>query len=410
MRQSIGRWIGSAAASIAAGVLAFASAPVWAEAIPSEPEVLSFPLVYRLQPESSYTNRAVACDVPDVFSEALRGTLTLRRVSLSSADAADGVIARFAVTDVNLIVDAPREAERITGSGVYEIYASVGLLTVLGERLALNLSFGDEPNRLFDSNRIPADGHAKSFDLVVEEQKDVELPCTVRSLRIAADFTPLRELVPYTLGDSAAYTSQVSPTGPVLFFPASGSHVLTRLPAEPSTNTERREIEWAMVNVGWSWYDSRTSGPLPVETRVIGSGIYQQFVPSNSTGAFPTQRLVAQLTQIPRYPTLAPVASQAFDSGVVQGPAPSNTPPVLNLRITDTDPGFPIEGFNVVAGPRIWRNTDPVTMCSDSAYFELVTFVQSVESNATAADYNASGTADSLDMIELVGGISLNCD
>ncbi|MEM1164803.1 MAG: hypothetical protein AAGI30_00765 [Planctomycetota bacterium] len=370
----------------------------------------TLPRIYRLDVESSYRSTSVACDIPDVFSEALRGTLSLRREPLTEADLVEtpSLLARFRVDEVNLLLDANFAGDRITGTGVYEVHSAVNFLTVLGERLALDTRFAGE-HVSFDSGVVPADGSPRSFDLTLAEQTDVTFPCVRRELRLAGSLTPARALIPYILGDAAAYTTQPTPLGPVSFFPLNGRFLLTPLPVDPAistVNTPSRR-EWAAVAIDWSWFDTRVLAPFPVGNDVAGSGIYQQWPGENSTDGA-TQRFVAELTQtpFPLGPAVLPTP-QGFDSGRVQGPAPSNLPPFLNLSIIDTNPDFPIEGFNVVAGPRRWFWPVPHDACLGNDPFEVLTYIHGIESDEASTNMDTNTTTDAFDLSTMLDDMAL---
>lgn len=330
-------------------------------------------VLYRLLTPSAYADRAVACDVPDVFSEALRGTLALRRVPVRpNEEGARAVIARFEVDDLNLLLTAPGAGERLTGRGVYEILRAPGEREGLAQRLALSVSFDGETPVRFDSGRVRLTSNDLAFDLTVREvQPDAEPgvpPCTVRSLRVAAAAVRPEQLIRYELGNAAAFGVQAAPLGPPVMLPASGRMALVPLPPDrvPDENAPAALREWGVVRIEWSAFneasgdegDDGAGGERPsVAARARGFGIYSQRTRGGAEGAG-QQRLVADLAL--RVPLLRdPAAEQPgfagvlnFDSGWTAVENPAGGPaPFIGVRIADTDPAFPEFTFRVVAGP-----------------------------------------------------------
>jgi hypothetical protein len=241
--------------------------------------------------------------------------------------------------DVNLVFSFAESESYVSGSGRYEVHSGVGPLTVIGQRMVLDLRVGDvETYRRYDSGVVPLNG---AFDL---EFFDVTLraPATTpgggATIRLKVRVVPEEQIARYTVDarQSAYLEGCYDPCDCALsMHPVGGEFGLVAL--SPATTPALQE--WAVVRVRFD-----VLAPTPVWRPWRGVGIYRRAAALPTPG--PAQRLRATLRREGLSSAEGPVR---FDSGWVGIAAPW---PMIDIAIADH--GFVCYNrvFDFVARPR----------------------------------------------------------
>lgn len=244
--------------------------------------------VYRLGVQSTYRNACFdPCDCVMDIRSPLEGTMILTPRPLTTPGTRV-----FAVSDVNFRITMGGATQLVRGRGVYTWTTSIGMLTVLGHRLELDLSVGDAPLQHFDSGLVPGAtvGQFPPINIVIDKNNQV---CVDEVLTIAAAPVDEREIARYCMmRPSNAVEGCFDPCAcPILLLgDIRGSFALVRLPSRSLSPTAAGPVSYAVVRLDW------TVGHAPSVTtvrRVTGSGFYDIMPPSLIEG---TQRMTLALS------------------------------------------------------------------------------------------------------------------
>lgn len=323
-------------ASVVAATL-FSAAPTSA-AEPGNADRLTAPLdIWRTAAQTVFDDpRGIVLE----HSTRFRGTVSL------PPSATAGHVGQYPLKGINWLVSLTNQPEDIyiTGEGTYQVTSSVGMLQVIGHRMAIDVKWGEQgPTRRFDSGIVPRamEVGGAPIDIVLYEVLPSPVPPgnapdpARASLRLALAPVPLQQVIHYRLSE---------PHSDFLFGcfnlcrcavfsqPMGGDFDLVPLTGGPmGSPRDDGTLEWAMVNIRTVTPPTRSPELNPRLVRMFrGEGIYQWSpvtVPTND--ATPTQRLRARITDSQRTRTPPP---DRFDSGTVAVTVPW---PKLQVSIAD---------------------------------------------------------------------------
>ncbi len=214
--------------------------------------------VFRMGPEGSFQEGCFPpCMCPMLMEQPVIGMMKFRYTGDEQG------IQTYAVEDVNWKTQFLDPARRITGAGKFRI-GSPGVLTLLQQRMELDLRVGDDPVQHFDSGWVPVQGN----DGVRITVSINGMFCWDRAIDIDARPVPAAEVLPYTLAPGSTY--QYGCFGPCDCYiddlrPLIGDFALVPL----YDNSLFREF--AVVNVHWQAPRPDVVNTVPI----FGFGFYR---------------------------------------------------------------------------------------------------------------------------------------
>lgn len=275
--------------------------------------------IYRLGPDATFQEGCFPpCKCPIMNEQPLLGTFNVVYTGREAA------LDAYAVEDVNLFLPSANTAERIVGSGKLSV-GTPSPLTVLQQRLELDLRMGDEAVQHFDSGWVPL--NQGLIDVMVSINN---MFCWDRVLRIQALRVPASEIRQYGLGAGSTFQRGCldgfcdCAMGPEV--PLGGEFAL--IPLMDNTLFE----VFSVVNVRWGIVAADPVERLPIH----GVGLY--WVGGE----------VAVKNRLSMVLTLAADAPTWFDSGMVGGDAGFPDIDILTRTHTQCLDTF----LHVVASPR----------------------------------------------------------
>lgn len=261
--------------------------------------------------------------IPPMTAPPGLGTLVIRPTVLPLPSPTDPRPLRaFSVSDFNGVFTTPDStAVYITGSGRYQLFASVGPLAVLGHRMTLTLRVGNAGDVVYDSGLVPLTTPLSAAGLTAVDVT-VLSPATNSSarrmaIRVAANLVSPQEIRPYIVQSrtSAFVQGCYDPClCPIRSVPLTGRFGLVALPG-PGDVSASRPSAYALVGMNLvPLEDPQTNS----RRGWIGTGILR-FYRLNSTNE-PRQQLVASLLPPPDPNLPSPQVPRPvrFDSGVAQ--------------------------------------------------------------------------------------------
>ncbi len=248
-------------------------------------------LIFRMASDATFQEGCFPpCMCPLIMEQPVLGTLKLSYVGLSNAGHS------YSVEDVNWYVQGSNTEERIIGAGTYRI-GTPGPLTVVQQRLELDLRVGDNPSAHFDSGWVPL---ANSAEIDIRISINGEF-CLDRVIRVHANPIPASDYHRYALDAGSTFQRGCidglcdCAVGQQL--PMRGEFALVPLQANPLFQI------FAVVDVRWRAMTSNATDGIPV----AGFGLYW------------TGGEVAAQNRLSLELNVASEESQYYDSGMVIG-------------------------------------------------------------------------------------------
>ncbi|MEZ6244294.1 MAG: hypothetical protein R3B57_14765 [Phycisphaerales bacterium] len=279
-------------------------------------------IVYRLAPDSVYSEGCVGidppCDCLVIEGDAFRGAFVLAPMP---RQAIADPIRRWAVRDVNWLATINGEEREIFGGGVLEI-GSPGPTPVVQIRMRLHLSIDGMPPTPFDSGWAPIEQFGT---LVIDLLPADSGECFGQAFHLIARPVPVGEIIPYALRPGSVFREGCYDPCDCLLTEVDvrGAFGLVRL-SPAAASIEGLYEEWALVRIHWrSVEDAITDPPFIVGD---GSGMYR--INLAAAAPVPPHRLTLDLRLNRGDPR--PVH---FDSGwVSQTVGIGSNPPVIVIE------------------------------------------------------------------------------
>lgn len=290
--------------------------------------------VHRLDPQSYL----LLPGQPGTTPQTSRGTIQLDPAPATSTQ----TLMAFKVRDVNFLFTSNGVDTYVTGAGTYEITRSIGALTVIGQRMILDLRVGDtNATQRFDSGLVAFTGSLDALSFDVTLRTAATSTTGVTTLRIKAGVAS--GLRPYAVATARSWYREgcYAPcTCPLVSTPLGGSYTLVPLGGSTSTNIAG---DYAFVDIVFFTGLSTSASSVRVWS---GAGIYNRDNGPMAT-PLPTQRLRASLTL--RGPTTSVPVPVRYDSGWTTATQPW---PMIAIAIADHSFYCFNHVFDFVATPR----------------------------------------------------------
>ncbi len=275
---------------------------------------------------------------PVPTAQASRGTLQLDNAPAASTQ----TLMSFKVRDVNFLFTSAGVDTYVTGAGTYEITRSIGALTVIGQRMILDLRVGDaNATQHFDSGLVPFSGNLGTLSFDVTLRTAATTTTGVTTLRVKASVAP--SLRPYGVDMTRSWYREgcYDPCACVLAsYTMGGTYSLVPLGNSTSANIAG---DSAFVNIVFFAGMSTSTSNVRVWN---GAGIYQRDNGPLAT-PLPTHRLRASLAQ--RASVTAVPQPVRYDSGWKTTTLPW---PTIGIAIADNNFYCFNHVFDFVASPR----------------------------------------------------------
>jgi hypothetical protein len=293
-------------------ISAFASVALWTLVFPAvalaDPLGVDGGAIFMMAPAAQYQEGCFPpCMCPIMVEQPVTGTVKLVYKGLDGTG-----VNSYAVEDVNWTVPFFDPPLRITGSGKYSI-GSPSPITLMQQRMELNLKVGDNDVAHFDSGWVPlGDMSRLSITVSMHNQFCFDHVVTIDAVRV-----PDSRITPYTLAPGATYEYGCCPRfspcdclcfGPV---PMVGDFALVPL----SDNSLFRDF--AVVNLKW----------------VVLSATSNEIIPIHGVGTFRVGGEVAVQHQLSLDLFVGTDPITHFDSGWIGG---GGDFPVIDISLSRT--------------------------------------------------------------------------
>ncbi len=285
--NGFGRSINPSFAAVTLGALLFPAAAL------ADPLGAGSGTTFKLTPSANYQEGCFPpCLCPIMIDGPVGGMLKLVYKGLDNTN-----VHSYAVEEVYWTVPNFNPDLRITGSGKYRI-GSPGPITLMQQRMELDLKVGDHPVEHFDSGWVPiADMTRINVTVSIHG-----MYCYDRVIRIDADRVPDGAVTPYMLGPGATFEEGCCMNSPCDCLchgptPMIGDFGLIPLSENPLFR------DFAVVNIHW---------------QVISPAV-NQVIPIRGFGRYRVGGEVAVQHQLSLQLWIGPNGPTHFDSGFVVG-------------------------------------------------------------------------------------------